>query len=58
MYVITDAEGGNLLDRQQDNVGKCACYQIPNPSGKVIILVGIKVNLPNENTFTTFLRNK
>ena len=31
--------GGNLCNRQQDNVGKCACYQMPNRSGNVIISI-------------------
>ena len=50
--------GGNVCDRQQDNVGKCACYQMPNRSGNVIISVEIKVSLPDGNTFTTYLRSK
>ena len=35
----------NLCDSQQDNVGKCACYQIPNFIGKVIANFELQVTL-------------
>ena len=50
--------GGNLCDRQKDDVGKCACYQMPNRSGNVIISVEMLVRLPCGNTFTTYFWSK
>ena len=50
--------GGNLCDRQKDDVSKCACYQMPNRSGNVIISVEVLVCLPDGNTFKTYLRSK
>ena len=50
--------GGNLCDRQKDDVSKCACYQMPNRSGNVIISVEVLVTLPDGNTFKTYLRSK
>ena len=50
--------GGNLFNRQQDNVGKCVCYQMPNRSGNVIISIEVKVVLPDGNTISTCIRSK
>ena len=50
--------GGNVCDRQHDNVGKCACYQMSNRSVNVIISIEIDVSLPDGNTFTSFSRGK
>ena len=50
--------GGNLCDRQQDTTGKCACYQMPNRSGNVVISAEIRVTLPDGNTFNTEFQSK
>ena len=50
--------GGNLCDRQQDNVGKCACYQMPNRSGNVIVAIEVEVTLENGTSFNTMFRSK
>ena len=70
-YILNDCEikplsfhvrntkcGGNLCDRQKGNVGKCACYQMLNRSGNVIISVELLVTHPCGNTFTTYFRSK
>ena len=50
--------GGNMCDRQQENLGKCACYQMPNRSGNVMISFEVEVSLPDGKSFTTFFRSK
>ena len=47
-----------MCDRQQDSLGKCAYYQMPNHSGNVVISVEIEVELPDGTSFTTFFRSK
>ena len=46
--------GGNMCDRQQESLGKYACYQMPNRSGNVVILVEMEFLLPDGALFTTF----
>ena len=50
--------GGNLCDRQQDNISKCACYQMPNRSGNVIISIEVEIRTSNGSKFTTTFRSK
>ena len=47
-----------MCDRQQDNVAKCAFYQMPNRSGNVIISIEVKVVLPDGNMISTSIRSK
>ena len=39
--------GDNLCDRQQVSIGKCACYQIHNCNGNVVISVEIQIISPD-----------
>ena len=50
--------GGNLCDRQQESLSKCACYQMPNRSGNVIVSVEVTVTTSDGNTFGTKIRSK
>ena len=50
--------GGNLCDRQQDNISKCACYQMPNRSGNVIAAIEVTVTSSDGNSFVTKIRSK
>ena len=50
--------GGNLCDRQQESIGKCACYQMPNRTGNVVISVEVKVTLQDGTTFNSRLQSK
>ena len=50
--------GGNLCDRQQDDVSKCACYQMPNRSGNVIISIDVNINFEDGTTINTTIRSK
>jgi len=50
--------GGNMCDRQQDNISKCACYQMTNRSGNVIIAIEVTVSTPNGNFFLSKIRSK
>ena len=47
--------GGNLCDRQREYIGKCACYQMPNRTGNVVIAVEVKFTLQVGTTFDTTL---
>ena len=57
-HVCNTKCGVNLCDRQRVDVGKCACYQMPNRSGSVIISIELRVTLPDGNTFTAYFRSK
>lgn len=50
--------GGNLCDRQQETITKCACYQMHNRSGNVTLSTEVVVTLPDGSSFRTFLRSK
>lgn len=50
--------GSNLCDRQQESIEKCACCQITNCTGNIVIAVEIKVTLPDGSTFKTVLQSK
>ena len=50
--------GGNLCDRQDSSNRRCACYQMPNRSGNVMISVEVKVVCPDGSSFYTHLRSK
>ena len=50
--------GGNLCDRQQENLSKCACYQMPNRSGNVICAIEVTVTTSDGNSFVTKIRSK
>ena len=41
--------GGNLCNRQQDNISKCACYQMPNRSGTIVAAVEVTVTTPDRS---------
>ena len=57
-YVQNTRCGGNMCDRQQESLSRCACYQMFNQSGNVMISVEIKVCLPDSTSFTTIFRSK
>ena len=57
-YVQNTRCGGNMCDRQQECLSKCACYQMFNQSGNVMISVEIKVCLPGSSSFNTNFRSK
>ena len=57
-HVCNTRCGGNLCDRQQDNVSKCACYQMINRSGNVVLSAEVQVILPDSSSFKTFIRSK
>ena len=50
--------GGNLCDRQQVYIGKCACYQMHNCSGNVVISIEVQITIPGGSTFKTLIRSK
>ena len=50
--------GGNLCDRQSINIGRCACYQMDNRSGNVIIQVDITINCEDGNSINTKFSSK
>ena len=50
--------GGNLCDRQMESIGKCACYQIQNHTGNVVIAVEVRITLQDGTTFNTVFQSK
>ena len=50
--------GGNMCDRQQETIGKCACYQMTNRSGNVVVSIEVRVTLHDGNTFNTVFQSK
>ena len=57
-YVRNTKCGGNLCDRQQDDISKCACYQMPNRAGNVIISLEVKITLHDGSVFNSYIRSK
>ena len=39
--------GGNLCDRQQVSNSKCACYQMQNSSGHIVIYIEFQIKIPD-----------
>ena len=50
--------GGNLCDRQQESIGRCACYQMNNRTGNVIVTGKVVITLADGNSFSTSIRSK
>ena len=49
---------GNLCNRQQDDIVKCACYQMTNHNTNVVISLDIQVTLEYGNSFQTTICSK
>ena len=50
--------GGNLYDRQQDNISKWPCYQMINRTENVIVTGEVVVTLEDGSSFTASIRSK
>ena len=50
--------GRNLWNRQQDNVSKHVCYQVPNRNVKFIVAAEVEVTLEDRTSFSTIIRIK
>ena len=58
-FVVRNTKcGGNLCDRQSNNIGQCACYQMDNRSGNVIIQVDITLKCKDGNDLNTKFSSK
>ena len=58
-FVVQNTKcGGNLCDRQSNNIGQCACYQMDNRSGNVIIQVDIILKFEDGNDINTKFSSK
>ena len=58
-FVVRNTKcGGNLCDRQSNNIGQCACYQMENRSGNVIIQVDITLKCEDGNDINTKFSSK
>ena len=56
-YVQDTNCGGNLCDRQQESLGRCACFQMLNRSGCIKISIELEV-VCGDISFTTVFRSK
>ena len=50
--------GGNLCDRQNENLSRCACFQMTSRSGNVVISIEAEIKNPDGSTFTTAIQSK
>ena len=50
--------GGNLCDRQNDNLSRCACFQMTSRSGNVVISIEAEIRNPDGSSFTTAIQSK
>ena len=58
-FVVQNTKcGRNLCDRQSNNIGQCACYQMDNQSRNVIIQVDITLKFKDGNNINTQISSK
>lgn len=57
--VVDTPCGGNLCDRQDlDPSQRCACFQMPNRSGNIKVIIYVEVTLPDGSSFSTRFSSK
>ena len=50
--------GGNLCDRHNENLSRCACFQMTSHIGNVVVSIEVEITNLDGSTFTTMIQSK